>query len=103
MKKIVIKSGLIAAILSLNLTACKDALDINIDPNNPPIEKGTPALTFPAGLASTVGVIGGEYAILGGIWAQYWTQSAVASQYRYIDSYNVSQSDFNRSFDELFS
>lgn len=87
----------------LTLGACEKALDINQDPNNPEVEKGTPELVFPAAVASTAGALGGEYAILGGIWAQYWTQSTVANQYREFDSYNVTQSALNGRFNEVFS
>ncbi len=89
--------------LLLMITSCEKALDINTDPNNASFEQGTPELVFPAAVASTAGMFGGQYAILGGIWAQYWSQSASSSQYRYIDSYNVSQSDFSRGFDETFA
>jgi len=90
-------------LLVMGATGCKKALDINTSPNSPDLDKGTPELVFPAGVASTAGTIGAEYAVLGGIWSQYWAQSAVASQYRNIDSYNLSQSDFNGRFDEVFS
>ena len=84
-------------------TGCKKALDINQDPNNPAIEQGTPTIVFPAAVMSTAGRVGGDMAILGGIWAQYWTQSATANQYKYIDAYNVKGADFNGAYNELFS
>ncbi|TCZ66527.1 SusD/RagB family nutrient-binding outer membrane lipoprotein [Flaviaesturariibacter aridisoli] len=84
-------------------TGCKKTLDINQDPNNPAIEQGTPTIVFPAGVMSTAGRVGGDMAILGGIWAQYWTQSATANQYKYIDAYNVKSADFNGAYNELFS
>src|SRR5690606_20028811 len=98
-----------ASVLSITLallftiTSCEKSLDINTDPNNASLEQGTPELVFPSAVASTSGMIGGQYAILGGIWAQYWAQSASASQYRTIDSYKLSQSDFARNFDEIFA
>lgn len=87
----------------LTLSACENALDINQDPNNPEVEKGTPELVFPAAVVSSAGALGGEYAILGGIWAQYWTQSSVSNQYREFDSYNVTQTALNGRFNEVFS
>ena len=104
MKRNIIKQFSIGALTLITVfTGCEKALDINTDPNNAAIDKGTPQLVFPAGVASASGRIGGEYAILGGIWAQYWSQSATASQFRSFDSYNVTQSDLNASFDETFS
>lgn len=90
-------------VLAMSFTGCKKALDINVDPNNASRDKGTPELIFPAAVASTAGTIGGEYAVLGGIWSQYWAQSVAASQFRTIDAYNINQSDFNSRFDEVFA
>src|SRR5690606_17972387 len=89
--------------LLFTITSCEKSLDINTDPNNASLEQGTPELIFPSAVASTSGMIGGQYAIVGGIWAQYWAQSASSSQYRTVDSYNLSQSDYARNFDEIFA
>lgn len=97
------KIYLLVALLGLGITSCDKALDINTDPNNGSLEQGTPELVFPAAVASTAGSIGTEYAILGGIWSQYWTQSPVAAQYRTIDAYEINSSDFNNSFAEAFA
>lgn len=97
------KVAALGAAALVTFSACEKALDINQDPNNPEVDKGTPELVFPAAVASTAGTIGGEYAILGGLWAQYWTQSSVSNQYRDFDSYNVNQSDLNARFNEVFS
>lgn len=83
-------------------TSCDDFLDINTSPNEPataPVE-----LVFPAATGSAAYVIGGWYQILGGMWAQHWTQSTGASQYRGIDSYDI-QTDFldARQYGELYS
>jgi hypothetical protein len=83
---------------------CKK-LDINTDPNNPPINEATPEVLFPSGVLSSAAFIGGEYAVLGGIWAEYWTQSNLSNQYKTIDSYNLQRTDdvVNRSYSGLFS
>ncbi|RUT72910.1 SusD/RagB family nutrient-binding outer membrane lipoprotein [Ancylomarina longa] len=87
-----------------SLGSCeKNFLDVNTDPNNPPAEVGTPALIFPSAVASTAVRVGGEYAILGGMWSQYWTQSNAANQYKFIDAYNVTSDKFRGSFNEMFS
>jgi hypothetical protein len=88
-------------------TSCKKNLDINVDPNNPSLEQLTPKLVFPAGVASSAGRIGGDLAILGGIWAQYYTQGTTAGQYRDIDAFNVTkgfgQTERGDPWVELFS
>lgn len=76
---------------SIVFTSCKKQLDINTDPNNPSLEQLTSKLVFPAGVASSVGRIGGQLAIVGGIWSQYYTQSVVANQFKNVDAYNLTK------------
>lgn len=76
---------------ALALGACKKTLDVNKDPDNPGLDQATPELVFPAGVASAAGRIGGDLAILGGIWAQFYTQGTTASQYRDVDAFNVTK------------
>jgi len=72
-------------------------------PNDPPLTAATPQILFPSAVASTASRIGGELNIIGGIWSQYYTQSAAANQYRTIDAYNLTNFDFNDNYDELMS
>lgn len=93
---------LLLAVLLLSL-GCKKNLDINTDPNNPVIENATPEVLFPSGVMSTAGTVGGQYTVIGGIWSQYFTQANSSNQYKTIDSYNLTKTDYNRDYDELFS
>jgi hypothetical protein len=79
----------------------KDWLDINKDPNNP--ESATAELVLPAGIVSVGAVVGGYYNLVGGMWSQYWTQSNVANQYKYIDSYQIQSGDFNLQWREMYA
>ena len=79
------------AIMIVAGTSCKKNLDINRDPSNPSLDQLTPKLVFPTAVASSVGRIGGHLAIVGGIWAQYYTQSVVSNQYKDLDSYNLTK------------
>jgi hypothetical protein len=88
---------------SVTLFGCKKQLDINVDPNYPLVTQGSPKLVFPAAVMSTVGRVGGELNIIGGIWSQFYTQSWSSSQYRTIDAYNLQSSDYTGSYSELFS
>ena len=88
MKKYII----ITAITASAFMSCKKTLDVNTDPDNPGVDQATPALVLPSGIASAAGRIGGDLAILGGIWAQYYTQGTTASQYRDVDAFNVTKS-----------
>jgi hypothetical protein len=60
-------------------------------------------LVFPAGVLATTGKVGGDLAILGGIYAENYTQSALSNQYKYIDAYDVKSLDFNAAYDVLFT
>ncbi|MCS3796016.1 SusD/RagB family nutrient-binding outer membrane lipoprotein [Niastella sp. OAS944] len=88
---------------SVVLFGCKKQLDINVDPNYPLVNQGSPRLIFPAAVMSTVGRTGAELNIIGGIWSQYYSQSASSSQYRTVDAYNLQSTDYNGPYSELFS
>jgi hypothetical protein len=92
-KNSILSAGLAGALL-LGV-GCKKHLDINQDQNNPSISLGTPKLVFPAAVVGTTARIGGDLAILGAVWGEYATQSALSSQYRQLDAYNVDGSQLN--------
>ncbi|WP_353717918.1 SusD/RagB family nutrient-binding outer membrane lipoprotein [Dyadobacter sp. 676] len=99
MKGIIKNSVLLLAALSLG--SCNDWLDVNEDPNNP--TNVAPEFVLPAAQASVVGAVGGDLAIIGGIWSQHWTQSNASSQYRNIDAYDLNPSDYNGLWTELYA
>jgi hypothetical protein len=100
MKKI-IKINILLALITF-LSACNNYLDINTDPNNAP--EGTESTTFPTGAGSVAYVLGGQYQILGAIWAQHWTQSVGANQYADTDDYDLTTTSYDtRQFGELYS
>ena len=103
MKLTIKKSLYILAASSAVLFGCKKQLDINVDPNYPLVSQGSPKLVFPAAVMSTVGRTGAELNIIGGIWSQFYSQSASSSQYRTIDAYNLQSTDYNGPYSELFS
>ena len=106
MKKILINFKLLAITAALLIsTGCEKTLDVNTDPNNPGIEKATPEVLFPSATLSSAGMIGGQLAIVGGIWSQYFAQSSNSSQYREIDAYNLTSvsEEVNLPYDELFA
>ncbi|MHA4738511.1 SusD/RagB family nutrient-binding outer membrane lipoprotein [Dyadobacter sp. MSC1_007] len=99
MKSIIKNSVLLLAALSLG--SCNDWLDVNEDPNNP--TNVAPEFVLPAAQISVAGVVGGDFAIIGGLWAQHWTQSNASSQYRNIDSYDLTPSDYDIAWTELYA
>lgn len=97
-KKILILSALFVA-------ASCNKLDINRSPNNPGIEEATMETLFPSGVMSTIGRVNGDLSIIGGMWAQFWTQNSGSSQFRTVDSYDLSNTStlINRPYAELYS
>ncbi len=74
-------------------TGCKKDLNINQSPNYPTLSQGTPAIVFPVGVLATTGKLGGDLAIVGGMWGEYFTQAALAQQYTDVASYNIPNTD----------
>ena len=79
---------------------CKKFLNVNQDPNN--LANAQPAQLLPTVQASIGVALGDDYYPYGNIWAQYFTQSAVASQYKTIDQYLQLNSDFNYAWNHLY-
>lgn len=91
----------ITVLLVITMIGCNDFLDINVDPNNPGTVPAT--LTLPAAQITIATVLAGDYAVVGGIWAQHWTQSHVASQYRDEDRYALTLLDYQTAWGELYA
>lgn len=83
------------------LSGCKNYLDVNVDPNNPATVSSD--LILPSAEVHIASIVNGAYGPLGGIWAQHWTQSNKASQYKVIDRYNLKNTDFNTPWKDLYS
>lgn len=104
MRKILLKINILLLASVLISTGC-EKLNINEDPNNPSIDKATPEVLLPSATLSTAGMIGGQLAVAGGFWAQYWAQSNNSSQFRDIDAYNLTSTTevVNLPYSELFA
>ncbi len=88
-------------LLLMSLTSCNDWLDINEDPNNP---SSVPAeLVLPAAQMDIAVSLNAEYAVVGGLWSQHWTQSHVASQYRDEDRYALTLLDYQIPWREMYA
>lgn len=90
MKKILIS----IFVLSTTLIGCSD-LDINRDPDLLDPSKAPLSAQLPAGITGIIGSEGSGYAIIGGMWSQFWTQSNAANQYKDVDSYAIGTADYN--------
>lgn len=88
MKKIIIL--LIGFML---VTSCDNQLDINKDPDSIAPEDLALNVELPGAITGVAGSQGAGYALIGGFWSQFWTQSNAANQYRVIDNYNLGTTD----------
>jgi len=95
------KTLLVIVFTILGLTSCEDWIDVNVDPNNP-ISANTDRV-LPAAILSGLYEIHGPYAIIGGIWSQYWTQSNAANQYKNIEVYSLAATSYNYAYNEMFA
>jgi hypothetical protein len=89
--------GLVAA---AGFSGCKKYLDVNQNPNNP--DTADPTLLLPTTQAAISQVVGNSFQVFGNIWAQYWTQSPLASQYKTMDQYAPTNTDFDRPWLNLY-
>ena len=93
--------------LSILLISCEDQLDINRDPDAITPSQLALNVQLPASITAVAGVQGAYWAIIGGIWSQYWAQSLSSSQYRVVDNYTLGTTDgistggWNAAYDGL--
>lgn len=88
-----IKNKLIVLISFLVLYSCETDLDINRDPDLLSPDQIPMSLELPSAETGIAGSAGAYLAIVGGFWSQYWTQSAIANQYKQIDDYSLNSND----------
>lgn len=96
MKKIIISIFM----LSMLFIAC----DTNLDINRSPDSSSTPPLRsqLPAGIIGLIGAEGSYYAIIGGFWSQFWTQSNASNQYKDIDGYIIGTGDYFAAWRNMY-
>ena len=87
-------------VVLLPSSGCKKFLNVNQDPNN--LVNAQAAQLLPTVEAAIGVALGDDYYPFGNIWAQYFTQSAVASQYKSIDAYLQVNTDFNYGWMHLY-
>ncbi|TXF77359.1 SusD/RagB family nutrient-binding outer membrane lipoprotein [Chryseobacterium sp.] len=100
MKKIrIFIFGLVAAI---SIISCNDQLDINRDPDNLSPEQIPLNSEFSGASTGVATSAGSYYALIGGFWSQYFTQSAAANQYKEIDNYSINTGDYNGAWSSMY-
>lgn len=81
-------------------TACNSDLDINRDPDS--VSDVPLKSQMPAGIIGVIGAEGSYYALIGGFWSQYWTQSNSANQYKDIDGYIIGTGDYFAAWRNMY-
>jgi hypothetical protein len=79
----------------------KDFLDVNVDPNNP--TQAAINLVLPTAQGYAAYNIGNPYQILGGFWAQYWTQGPTGSQFLAYDQYSINSGSFDGRWINMYA
>lgn len=98
MKKFIIS----IIVLSTAFVGCSTDLDINRDPDQLDPNSAPLSAQLPAGITGIAGSEGASFAIIGGFWAQFWTQSNAANQFKDIDNYSIGTADYNFAWDGMY-
>jgi len=92
---------LIMSLLLLTFGSCRKYLEVNQNPNI--AQNATPELLLPSAQVQIASALGVDLQINGSIWAQHWTQSTNASQYRYLEQYLPVASNYDRVWGLLYN
>ena len=96
-----IKSKLIPfLILMLITTSCEKFLDVNTSPNS--VTENPGIYLLPSAEISIGSIIGGQLALHGSLWAQYYNQNNTANQYREIIDMQLQANDGDVIWNELY-
>ncbi|GAA3636989.1 SusD/RagB family nutrient-binding outer membrane lipoprotein [Flavivirga jejuensis] len=88
--------------ISFLLSSCEDQLDINRDPDLLSQDNAALSSEIAAGMMGIGATQNFYYAFIGGIWAQQWSQSLAASQYRAIDDYSIGTNDYTGGWSNMY-
>ncbi|TPG67021.1 SusD/RagB family nutrient-binding outer membrane lipoprotein [Hymenobacter nivis] len=92
----------LALLLGLGgLASCEKQLDINTDPTQ--AATASPDLVLPAGTGNVAYIMGASFNIIGNFFAQHWTESLTANQYKDYDRYRIGQTTNDRDYQALFT
>jgi len=84
------------------ITACGYDLDINRDPDKPDQNEVALSSELAVGAMGIAAVQSSYYALIGGIWSQFWAQSLAASQYRSIDNYSIGSTEYQGGWSNMY-
>jgi hypothetical protein len=88
--------------LTALIISCDLDLDINRDPDKLDQDEVALSSELAVGTMGIAAVQSSYYALIGGIWSQYWAQSLAASQYRIIDNYSIGSTDYQAAWSNMY-
>jgi len=94
------QASFIVLVAAFGFAGCKKILDVNDNPNNP--DHADPTLLLPTTEAAISQVVGNSFQVFGNMWAEYWTQSPLASQYKANDQYAPVATNFDNPWLNLY-
>ena len=90
-------------VTALTVFSCStEDFDINTDPDSLDPNAAKLSTELPAGMIGLVGAEGAGYALIGGFWAQFWTQGNSSNQYKEIDDYSIGTIDYNTPWNAMY-
>lgn len=90
------------AIMLMGAGSCKkDFLDVNTNEVNP--EKVDVKFALPSAQSFLGYTVGNQLSVVGGFWAQYWTQGPNANQYTSLDQYVYNATEADRPWTALYA
>ncbi|MDR0893035.1 MAG: SusD/RagB family nutrient-binding outer membrane lipoprotein [Mediterranea sp.] len=85
------------------LASCEGYLDVNKNPNYPDESHVTMGALLPSAFIGSASVMGYQYQLYGGIWAQHYTQNPTSSQYIKLTNYAMTSSSDLRLWRILYA
>jgi hypothetical protein len=79
----------------------KNFLDVNKDPDHS--TQAAINLVLPTAQGYAAYDLGSPFQIVGGYWAQFWTQGPTGSQYNNYDQYNITSANFDRQWRDVYA
>lgn len=80
---------------------CRKQLDVNTNPNI--TTTITPELLLPSAEVNLAVAMGVDIQTTGSFWAEYWTQAPSSSQYKDLEQYQPTGSEFDREWAQFYS
>jgi hypothetical protein len=87
--------------LVLGASSCRKYLNVNENPNISPT--ATVQTLLPAAQLYVASAVGVDLQINGSIWAQFWTQAPIASQYVALEQFATGQDAFSTPWSNLYT